>query len=447
MTGTPKSWRTTLPVHPAAELFPMMTPAELRELGEDIKAHGLQSPIAVARQIEKRGNKYQLLDGRNRFAAMELVGVPFTLLTTKTYCCFEGSPYPGPEGCEEPVVIEVDGDPYAYVISANLHRRHLNESQRAMVAAKLANMRQGTRTDLAPIGAMSDADAATMLGVGERSVERAKTVHREGAPELVAAVEQGKVSVSAATDVASRPVEEQQEIVARGEKEILEAAKAIRAEKVEQKRAVRVARADRIRANNTPLPVSERKYCAIYADPPWSYEVWAETGKYLTHADNYFPTMSLQEIKALPVAGFAAEDCALFLWVTWPLLFAAKEVIEAWGFEYKTCAFTWVKPTQDGDGYAMGNGYWTRANSEVCLLATKGFPVRLNADVSQVVLAPRRAHSQKPDEMYERIERLVPGPYIELFARGVREGWDRWGNEAPPALDCGSSINLREVQP
>ena len=142
------------------------------------------------------------------------------------------------------------------------------------------------------------------------------------------------------------------------------------------------------------------------------------------------------EILALPVTDVAADDAVLFLWVTWPTLLQATALIEAWGFAYKTCAFCWVKAkaTQidlfrdDMDGQ-VGLGYWTRANSEGCLLATKGKPKRLNADVRQAILEPRREHSRKPDCTYQRIERLVAGPYLELFARTQRPGWTAWGNE------------------
>ena len=112
----------------------------------------------------------------------------------------------------------------------------------------------------------------------------------------------------------------------------------------------------------------------------------------------------------------------------------ALKVIEAWGFTYKTCAFCWNKGNTlplfpDDFRDKMGLGYWTRANSEVCLLATRGKPKRLNADVRQIIQAPLREHSRKPDEVYSRIERLVAGPYLELFARQAWPGWDSWGNE------------------
>ncbi len=182
-----------------------------------------------------------------------------------------------------------------------------------------------------------------------------------------------------------------------------------------------------IRAGRRPLP--DGKYSTIYADPPWSFKVWSGEGKDRA-AENHFPTMSQDEIEALPIGALAADDCALFLWAVMPQLPEALRVIKAWGFEYKTCAFVWVKQTKDGSRFATGMGYWTRANAELCLLATLGSPQRLNADVHQVIAAPRQEHSRKPDEAIDRIERLVGGPYLELFARRPRDGWDVWGNQA-----------------
>ena len=135
----------------------------------------------------------------------------------------------------------------------------------------------------------------------------------------------------------------------------------------------------------------------------------------------------LMQSKAFRVADWAAPDCALFLWATDPSLPQALEVISAWGFAYKTVAFTWVKTTKDGSGFPIGCGYWTRANPEMCLLATRGRPQRLSRSVRQLLFAPRREHSRKPDEAYTRIEALVSGPYLEMFARSRRQGWESWG--------------------
>jgi N6-adenosine-specific RNA methylase IME4 len=180
---------------------------------------------------------------------------------------------------------------------------------------------------------------------------------------------------------------------------------------------------------------SGQRFANIGGDPPWSFDVYSGKGKQRS-AERHYDTMDLDAIKALPIGKLAAEDCALFLWIVWPELPGALEVIKAWGFEYKTVGFTWVKTTKgatqillNGDGLHWGMGYWTRANTEVCLLATRGSPMRLAMDVHQVIVAPVGRHSEKPEETYKRIERLVPGPRLELFGRSKREGWTVWGNE------------------
>tara|TARA_Y100000034_G_scaffold80282_1_gene96328 strand:+ start:161 stop:577 length:417 start_codon:yes stop_codon:yes gene_type:complete len=130
----------------------------------------------------------------------------------------------------------------------------------------------------------------------------------------------------------------------------------------------------------------------------------------------------------------ATESCALFMWVSDPMLKEAMILINAWGFTYKTVAFTWVKTRSDELFYdeassGMGMGYWTRSNPEMCLLATRGRPQRIEKGVRQLIIAPRREHSRKPDEVYGLIERLVPGPYLEIFARHMHPGWDSFGQE------------------
>lgn len=180
--------------------------------------------------------------------------------------------------------------------------------------------------------------------------------------------------------------------------------------------------------------LTKNGYGAILADPPWHYEVWKE-GSSRTASSKY-DVMANPDICAMPVADLAAPDCVLFVWITWPKLYDSLDVIKAWGFEYKTCGFAWIKGNntqpdffQEEGKAQVGMGYWTRANSEVCLLATRGKPKRLNMDVRQAIIAPRREHSRKPDGVHERIERLVAGPYLELFARQKRAGWDVWGNQ------------------
>jgi N6-adenosine-specific RNA methylase IME4 len=168
---------------------------------------------------------------------------------------------------------------------------------------------------------------------------------------------------------------------------------------------------------------------SISADPAWPFTTFSErASRALT---DHYDTMTIDEIKALPVAQLAAADCALFLWVTWPNLPVWHEVIEAWGFCYSGLAFDWIKLNPSGEGLHWGTGYGTRANPEPCLLARRGKTLRLDHGVHSVIMAPVGAHSEKPEEAYRRIGRLYPGPYLELFARRPRAGWTTWGDELP----------------
>lgn len=170
------------------------------------------------------------------------------------------------------------------------------------------------------------------------------------------------------------------------------------------------------------------KYDLIYADPAWSYD--RKVGQGI--ADEQYNTMSLEEIKKLPIKDLSKDKAVLFLWVTFPMLKEGLEVIEAWGFEYKTLGFNWIKLNNNGSVF-FGIGHYTKSNSELCLIATKGggLPIKDNT-ISQIVMSKRQEHSKKPHEIYKKIE-LLYGEVsrIELFARHKRQGWDTWGNQVP----------------
>lgn len=210
------------------------------------------------------------------------------------------------------------------------------------------------------------------------------------------------------------------------------------------------------------LPKGE--FQAILADPPWHFQTWAgarKSGAGIACRASVpaYSTMIDDDIAALPVADLAAKDCVLFLWTCWPVLARTIPIVEAWGFTYKTCAFLWMKADPyrlwaDDQYPRMGLGYWTRANTEPCLLATRGKPKRIAADIRQPIIAQPREHSRKPDGIHERIERLVAGPYLELFARQKRPGWTSWGNQTDKftsaetrCIKCGDPINLKETAP
>jgi N6-adenosine-specific RNA methylase IME4 len=219
---------------------------------------------------------------------------------------------------------------------------------------------------------------------------------------------------------------------------------AVREVEIKQKRESYAARIEQggTVAHLEALLAAGKTFGVICPDFPWEFEVYSGKGKQRS-AERYYDTWPLERIKTFaPLIGrLAAPDCALLLWAVWPEHPGAFEVITACGFDYKTVGFVWVKTTKsasaitpDGDGLHTGTGYHTRANTEVALLATRGAPRRLSNDVHQVIIAPvGEQHSAKPDEVYRRIERLYPGPYLELFARKPRDGWTTWGNEiAPP---------------
>lgn len=201
------------------------------------------------------------------------------------------------------------------------------------------------------------------------------------------------------------------------------------------------------RVERVPMLVGlpQRHFGTILADPPWSFKSYAKSKnpKSDRHVERHYKTMTLSEIKALPIAALAAPTGThLFLWVPGPSLRQGFDVMDAWGFRYSGIAFTWIKlkksfnaqqlhflPTSDGD-FHVGLGFTTRKNAEFCLLARRGNARRLAKDVRELIVSPRREHSRKPDETYTRIERYAAGPYLELFGRQERPSWTVRGDES-----------------
>lgn len=197
----------------------------------------------------------------------------------------------------------------------------------------------------------------------------------------------------------------------------------------------------------------KQAYDVILADPPWSFKVWNKDTGNGRSAESHYHTMTLEDICNLPVSQMTSKNCALFMWGVWPSIFDTQTVARAWGFEYKTLAFEWWKLNKQWSKlsnfgmrlnsdygwieklFAFGMGYYTRANSEPCLLFVKGkMPVQSRSERNYII-APIRAHSQKPDEQYGKIERLYPNmQYLEMFARQRRLGWDAFGNEVEGSI-------------
>ena len=337
--------------HEIANIFPLMEGTELTELSADIKKNGLIDPIWLYEN--------KILDGRNRYRACQEVGVEPRFQS-----------YPG-------------NDPLQQVISLNLHRRHLNESQRAVVAARLANitrestLMQGSRSADLPIGAISQSQAAKMLNVSERMVRTVRAIERQ-APERLSEINSGKETATKIYKLIKRaepPAE--------------------------------------------PLPLPLGIYNVIYADPPWKYDFSETTTREI---ENQYSTMSLDEIKAIPIP--ADENSVLFLWATAPKLLEAIEVMQAWGYQYKSNA-VWDKKI-------IGLGYWFRGQHELLLVGTKGHfsPPAQELRISSVIESKRTKHSKKPDLIYETLEKMFPaGKFLEMFARDSRDKWTSWGNE------------------
>jgi N6-adenosine-specific RNA methylase IME4 len=181
-----------------------------------------------------------------------------------------------------------------------------------------------------------------------------------------------------------------------------------------------------------------KKYQVIYADPPWSFRVWSNRGKGRS-AENHYQTQTIDNLCRMNIATITGPDAVLMLWATFPCLEQALQLGSAWGFTYKTVAFTWVKQNKKAPTLFLGMGYYTRANAELVLLFTKGSPLpRIRKDIPQILLSPVKRHSEKPDEIRDRIVRLFGDlPRIELFARdregiaheAIYAGWDVYGNQ------------------
>lgn len=175
-------------------------------------------------------------------------------------------------------------------------------------------------------------------------------------------------------------------------------------------------------------------YKVIYADPPWSYKTYSKPDEgTVPHRSEVEPykSMTYEELEALPVFDVAAKDCVLHMWVISSHIDQAIKLAAKWGFTYKSLGLVWVKTQKHNPEVPkMGMGKWFRQETEFCLLFTMGKPKRESAGVRQTILEPAREHSRKPDEAAERIEALSAGPYLEMFSRTSREGWDVMGDQA-----------------
>lgn len=361
-------------VHPLAAAFPLLDDEGMRRLVADIKANGLQCPITLFED--------QIIDGRNRAIACQKAKV-------------------------EPDFEEVTGvDPAAFVVSMNLHRRHLDESQRSMVTARLARMAVQNKT----ADRVDDAieENRERLNVGRSSAYSALKVLDAANPVLTKAVDDGVLPVSQAAKLAKQDTKTQNAAVARVRETGRPAA------------VMSELKREQVRETNAKEELNGR-YSVILADPPWQYSNTGLTGS----AEEQYPTMPTPEICALPIGAHATENAVLFLWVTNPMQCDGVEVAHAWGFEPKT-KFVWVK------NRAAPAGFYCRSRTEDLWVCTRGEGMTVAPEnlPDNVIEAAVRKHSEKPDRAYEVIEDLYPkARKLELFARKRRKGWNAFGNE------------------
>jgi N6-adenosine-specific RNA methylase IME4 len=362
-------------LHPASQIFPLMSPVELELLAADIREHGQKEPVLVLGD--------QVLDGRNRLLACERAAV-------------------------EPQVVawRGAGSPTAEVISRNLHRRHLNESQRALIAMDALpalrteakeRQRKGKKAEGSATwreGGKASEVAAAAVGVSARTVERASAVAQR-APELVERIRTGDLTLGQA------------------ERE------------VRRKSAV-----ESISKYEPPTGL----HSVIVVDPPWKYRDELEGDG--ARGGLPYPPMALEDICALEIP--ADRDCVLWLWTTNPMLLdgSALQVLQAWSFTPRAL-LTWDKER-------MATGHWLRGVTEHCILATRGEPVITLTNETTLIREARREHSRKPESFWPLVERLCPAKAkLEMFAREPRPGWTTSGAEVGTRLFEGRGRKAR----
>lgn len=393
----------TREAHPYADLWPLLPDDELKRLADDIRVHGLREPV----WLHPDG---RIVDGRNRYRACLLAEVT---PTTRIY-----------QGTEEELL--------PFLVSLNMARRHMDESQRAMVARKIANLGRGRPSNSVNSQNISQSVAAKMMNVSEWSVNKANKVGEEAAPELVEAVESGRVTVSAAAGLVHAPVEEQRRVA-----EISKTAtyKEKQAAIQEARARIDVARADDERDRTlwqTELPARvappEGKFSCIVIDPPWPMQKIEREERPNQGVQLDYPVMSLDQIadeNLVPVRTLAADNAHIYLWVTHKYLPAGMDLIEAWGFRYQ-CVMTWRK------NVGITPFSWMY-DTEHVLFGRRGDLKLQRLGLRLSFEAPVQGHSAKPDVFYERVTQATPGPRLEMFARRPREGFTVWGNEVTDA--------------
>ena len=359
---------------------------------------GLADSIAELGQLHPIGvdSNYNLIFGERRIKACELLGRDTV----------EGS------------VIHLDS-----LIKGEFAENEFSKgwtvSERVAILEAIGNFGQGARTDTCQnLGKFNRDEAAARAGLGNKETARqAKKVVDDGSPELIEAVDDGRVSVSAAADVATLPKDEQSEVVAKGEKEILQKAKEIRAEKAKKRREE-----NEELKRNTPPPEFVGKYDVLVIDPPWPMQKFERDCRPNQTGELDYPVMQENELAAMDLP--LAESAHVFLWTTHKFLPMALRLFDSWGIKY-VCNFVWHKP----GGPQPFN--LPQYNCEFCLYGRVGAPTFADTKSFNTCFeAPRGPHSEKPELFYETLRRVTDGHRIDIFNRRPIEGFDVWGNES-----------------
>ena len=366
-------------LHEFAAIFPEMGEDEFNVLLKDIEEQGQQVPIVVY--------KGKVIDGRHRLKACVILDI-------------------------EPIIQEYEGDnPLAYVISANLARRHLTSSQKAMIGAKLVTSSTTTNQWTSEEEVTSE-KAAKALGISKRQVARGRKVVEKAASIIKEAVNSGMVSVEDAADISEKPQTEQIQAV---KKVIMGEASTLRS-------AVNMEKKARLAASPPQIP--KGTYRVLVVDPPWPISKLITSVAKHTETDIDYPTMDISEITDLHPGKHLHSNAWVFLWTTQRFLRDAFAMMEKWGF-YNRFIMVWHKP---GGMKPINLPY---QNAEFIVVASKGSPEFVSTKKFPIIFnADRGKHSEKPEEFYEILRRVTLPPRLDMFNRREIEGFDLWGNES-----------------
>lgn len=388
--------------HPAViaeiqELIPPLRESEHEQLKANILSEGIRDPLVVWRE---RG---AILDGHNRLGIAKNHGLDYQIVTVSL---------PGLEAAKR------------WVILNQLGRRNLTPQQSAYLRGKLYAEEKKSPHEAGSMKGKSSGHFVQSLHTADRIAAEtgvsSKTVRRDA--DYAEAVD--SIANVAGPEARDAILGADVRLTKKDAVELAGAASDnpdIIKEVAEGKRSPASAKREIQKRQRASAPEPEPptgKYRVLYADPPWQYS----NSGFNQSAESHYPTMSQRELCALPIRDLAMDHSVLFLWATSPLIPEALEVMKAWGFEYKASR-VWIKDR------APGIGWFIRTRHELLLIGVRGSGMHPSEKLDSIIEAGVTRHSAKPHGVYADIERCYEGPYIELFARNEREGWQAWGNE------------------